>query len=208
MPRIIIPRTKISKESFTTKRSLIFVGLTAICGGYILFLAIAAPEQLAEATTAATDVVCSGCVGSTDIGTGQVRSVDIGDGQVASQDIGTGQVRSVDIGDGQVGSVDIGTGQVASVDIQDNTITSADLGNVISIVQGQPFGIGAGASSGGNVDCPSGKILTGGGFLVSGDGADHVRVTDSHPEDANTWVFRGFNGGTSIADLHPYALCV
>jgi hypothetical protein len=30
--------------------------------GYIMFLAILAPEQLAEATTAATDLICDGAI--------------------------------------------------------------------------------------------------------------------------------------------------
>ena len=63
------------------------VAAAAICGGYLMFLGILAPQQLAEATTAATNVVCNGCVGSSDIGNGQVRSIDIGDGTVRSVDI-------------------------------------------------------------------------------------------------------------------------
>jgi hypothetical protein len=87
--------TKIAnKEFLTTKLTLIIiVGLAAACGGYILFLAILAPQQLAEATAAASDVVCSGCVGSGDIGNGQVRSADIGDGSITTVDIGTGQAK-------------------------------------------------------------------------------------------------------------------
>jgi hypothetical protein len=199
MPKIILPAAKINKESLTTKRSLILIGLTAVCGGYLLFLAIAAPQQLAEATTtAASNVVCSGCVGSS----------DIADNSILSADISNGRIFSEDIRDGQVGSVDIGTGQVTTGDIQDNGITSADLGNVITIEPGVPTEIPAGFDSSGKVDCPSGKILTGGGFLVTGDGQSHVRVIHNHPQDANTWVVTGFNGGTANAVLQPYALCV
>jgi hypothetical protein len=122
--------TKIAneKESLTTKLTLIIVGLTAaICGGYILFLAILAPQQLAEATTAATNLVCNGCVGSSDIADNSIQSVDIGNGQVTTTDIGTGQVRTGDIPDGEVYSVDIRDGQVGSADILDGQVSTADI---------------------------------------------------------------------------------
>jgi hypothetical protein len=131
--------TKINKESLTTKRSLILIGLSAACGGYLLFLAVLAPQQLAEATTAATNVVCNGCVGSGDIADSTIQSVDIRNGHVANADIATdavtsgkilnGQVGSADIGTGQVGSADIGTGQVGSVDIGDGQVAAGDIAN-------------------------------------------------------------------------------
>jgi hypothetical protein len=128
---------------------------------------------------------------------------------VTTGEIADDTILSRDIRNGQVGSVDIGQGQVATGDIQDNGITSADLGNVVTIVQGSSIGISAGASNSGQVDCPSGKILTGGGFFVTGLGARDIRVLDSHPVDANTWQVGGFHGGISEgATIHPYALCV
>ena len=51
----------------TTKSSPVVLALAAAVvsvGGYLLFLAILSPEQLAEATAAASDLVCSGCVGT------------------------------------------------------------------------------------------------------------------------------------------------
>jgi hypothetical protein len=196
MPRIIIPRTKINKESFTTKRSLIFIGLTAICGGYLLFLAIAAPQQLAEATTAAaSNVVCSGCVGSS----------DIADNSILSADIGNGRIFSEDIRDGQVGSVDIGTGQVTTGDIQDNGITSADLGNVVTIVVGSQVTVNPGGFQQASADCPSGKILTGGGFHST---STEARVFDNFPIDVNTWRVAVVNlSVNSDIGLNAYALC-
>jgi hypothetical protein len=53
------------REMLRTKSNLIVLALAAAIvsvGGYVLFLAILAPEQLAEATAAATDLVCNGCV--------------------------------------------------------------------------------------------------------------------------------------------------
>jgi hypothetical protein len=182
--------TKIAnKESLTTKRNLILIGLTtAVCGGYILFLAIAAPQQLAEATTAATNVVCNGCVGS--------------------RDIGDNSIQSVDIANGQVGSVDIGQGQVATGDIQDNGITSADLGNVITRVLGESVTLAGGEKGFRSATCPFGKILTGGGFFATGNEAHMVHVYDSHPADANTWSVSAHNQGAPVASVTPYALCI
>ena len=109
-----------------------------------------APQQLAEATAAATDLVCSGCVGTTDIANNAVTSGKIGSGQVGNGDIATDAVTTTKIKGGEVKnsdlatsavtsskisdtagvqSVDIVNGQVTSADIGDVTITSADIAN-------------------------------------------------------------------------------
>jgi hypothetical protein len=231
--------TKINKESLTTKRSLILIGLSAACGGYLLFLAVLAPQQLAEATTAATDVVCNGCVGSGDIAdstiqsvdirnghvanadiatdavtsgkilNGQVASVDIGTGQVGSVDIGTGQVASVDIGTGQVGSVDIGTGQVASVDIGTGQVATADIASgaiQLSLSrQTSDAALPPGAAAIVTVECPSGTILTGGGY----SGGDPVIVTENLPADPDRWWVKAHNTSPDIhSSVTAYALCI
>jgi hypothetical protein len=170
---------KIIIEQLTTKLTLIIIGLTAGSG------------LLIPATYASFHPVTTG-----EIADDTIRSADISN---------TAGVQSVDIVNGQVGSVDIGTGQVASVDIQDNTITSADLGNVITRVQGSGININPSETEFAFVDCPSGQLVTGGGFTTSNV---NLRVTTSHPHDANTWVAEGVNQGTSEATLVGYALCV
>jgi hypothetical protein len=201
--------TFLNKESLTTKRTLTFIGLTAVCSGYILFLAILAPQQLAEATTAATNVVCNGCVSTTDIADGTIQSRDIRDGQVTTSDIGTGQVRNVDIGPGQVtsdkisdingvNSEDIVDGEITAADIDDDTIqpnVQVVSGTIVTVQPGEP-----GLAS---VDCPDGTVLTGGGYL----GHPNIQVYDSLPIDANTWAADGFgeNGG---GGLQAYAVCM
>ena len=182
----IIP-TKINKESLTTKLTLIIVGLTAGSG------------LLIPATYASFHPVTSG-----EIADGTIQSVDIGNGQVRTEDIGTGQVRTGDILDGQVYSVDIRNGQVGSSDIQDDGITSADLGNVVTIVQGLTLSVSSNAIGAQSAHCPSGKIVTGGGFFADLT----IRVIISYPQDDNTWQVQGFNAGAQDAALTPYALCV
>jgi len=58
-------------------------------------LTTSAPQQLAEATVAASDVVCSGCVGTSDIADGAVTSAKIGSGQVANSELATSAVTSI-----------------------------------------------------------------------------------------------------------------
>jgi hypothetical protein len=202
--------TKINKESLTTKRSLILIGLSAACGGYLLFLAVLAPQQLAEATTAATDVVCNGCVGSGDIADSTIQSVDIRNGHVANADIATDAVTSGKILNGQVASVDIGTGQVASVDIGTGQVATADIASgaiqlSLSRQTSDAAALPPGAAAIVTVECPSGTILTGGGY----SGGDPVIVTENLPADPDRWWVKAHNTSPDIhSSVTAYALCI
>src|ERR671918_1304581 len=79
----------------------VLVAAVVISVGYIMALAILAPQQLAEATAAATDLVCSGCVGTSDIADSAVTSAKIGSGQVANSDLASSAVTTTKIGSGQ-----------------------------------------------------------------------------------------------------------
>ena len=186
MPRIIIPRTKIKKESLTSKRTSIFIGLTtaaaaAVCGGYILFLAVLAPQQLAEATTAATNLVCNGCVGSGDIADGSIQSRDIRDGQV--------------------GSVDIGQGQVARGDIQNDAIRP----NILEI-NGDVVTVNPNESKHSFIDCPPGTKVTGGGYSMSAD--PDIVVYENGKTGSESWIVNVFNGDTSSISFHGEVYCI
>jgi hypothetical protein len=185
----------------TTKPGLVVLALVAAVvsvGGYVLFLAVLAPEQLAEATAAATDLVCAGCVGTSDIADSAVTSAKIGSGQVKTTDLGASAVTSAKIGDGQVTSADIADGTISSTDIASGAIQ-------ITRVQGSTLQIGPGGAGTQTVNCPRGEILTGGGFSAS----NSIRVGRSIPLDADTWEVFGFNqSGNNQGVLTPYALCV
>jgi hypothetical protein len=212
--REMLRRTTTTTNTTTKPTRTVFVLVAAaaavLFGGYITALAVLAPEQLAEATAAASDVVCSGCVGTSDIASSAVTSAKIGSGQVANSDIANDAVGSAKIAAGQVANSDIASSAVTTGKISDGTITSADIGNVISIVQGDPIALGTeGFTTTGSATCPTGKILTGGGFFATGVAAGNARVTSNHPADANTWTVSGFNAGTNDdVRLHPYALCI
>ena len=117
---------------------------------------------------------------------------------VTTGEIADETIRSRDILNGQVGSVDIGTGQVATVDIRNDAIRPN-----IQIVSEQ-MSIPAMSSRGFEVDCPDGRIVTGGGYF----GSTGVHVYKSSPLDANTWHFSGRNTINSDLSLTGYALCI
>ena len=181
-------------EQLTTKLTLIIIGLTA------------GSALLVPATYASFHPVTSG-----EIADNTIQSVDIGNGQVRTEDIGTGQVRTGDILDGQVYSVDIRNGQVGSVDIGDGQVTSADLASgaiqVTKVVNA--VDISPGEFRAQTAECPSGKILVGGG-VGGGSGAagPSIHITDSWPQSATFWYVGGWNISDGPASLSAFALCV
>lgn len=66
-----LKRREMLRTTTTIPTRIVFVLVAAavanISVGYVLALAILAPEQLAEATAAATDLICDKCVGTSDI---------------------------------------------------------------------------------------------------------------------------------------------
>jgi hypothetical protein len=137
----------LKKEALTDKpRKTIFVLVSvvaAISVGYILALAILAPQQLAEATAAASDLICSGCVGTSDIADSAVTTGKIGTSQVTNTDIATNAVTTGKISDtAGVQSVDIVNGQVANSDLATSAVSSSKISDTagvqsVDIVNGQ-----------------------------------------------------------------------
>jgi hypothetical protein len=213
---------------------IIFVLVAAVAVlsvGYIMALAILAPQQLAEATAAASDLICSGCVGTTDIADSAVTSAKIGSGQVANSDLATSAVTSAKIGSGQVAnsdlatsavtssrisdtigvqSVDIVNGQVSSADIADHTITGTDIAdgaiNILQrIVVGNEVSVPPFHAEIARANCQPGEGLTGGGFYTSSDG---LKIQSSRPEDGDTWGAVARNeSNDNTAYVIAYALC-
>jgi hypothetical protein len=133
-------RTKTITTTTLNKPSPIVFGLIAavvVSAGFIAGLAILAPQQLAEAAVTATDVICSGCVGTSDIADSAVTTAKIGSGQVGNSDLATDSVTTAKIGSGQVGNTDIadsavttakiGSGQVGNGDIATNAVTTGKI---------------------------------------------------------------------------------
>jgi hypothetical protein len=127
---------------------------------------------------------------------------------VTSGEIADGTIRSADISntDG-VRSADIVNGQVASVDIQDDTITSADLASgAIEITRvAESVDVPPGESMFKIVSCPSGTLVTGGGFYVTG--SDSL-IVGSYPASTQSWYAQAFNKSDFTQQLTAYAVCV
>jgi hypothetical protein len=194
-----------------TRIVFVLVAAAAVLSvGYITALAVLAPEQLAEATAAASDVICDKCVGTTDIADSAVTGAKIGSGQVKNSDIAGNAVTSAKIADGQVFSSDIAAVTIGATDLADSAVTTSKLagGAVkpnVQIVEGSPVGISPGGFSGDTVDCPAGTILSGGGFHL---GSNEVIIQLSRPIDENTWVANAYNGArTASNSIQVYALC-
>ena len=195
----------------TTKPSrIVFVlvaAAAAVSVGYITALAILAPEQLAEATVTASDVVCSGCVGTTDIANSAVTGAKIGSGQVKNSDIGANAVTSGKIADGQVFSSDIADVTIGSADIADSAITSSKLagGAVKPNLQVVSEAITMPARSINNfveVNCPGSSIITGGGFSTTGS------IFQSGPSFPGRWIVGAHNNDNVDHGLRAFAICL
>jgi hypothetical protein len=227
----------------TTKSTVVVFALVAavvVSVGYITTLAVLAPKQLAEATAAATDLVCNGCVGTTDIASNAVTTGKIANGQVKAPDIATDAVTAAEIGSSQVGnseiaddavtsakigddqvttfdisdslgviSADIGDGRVFSIDIGDGQVSNRDIANDaiqpnVQRVEGTITPIAAGSTKSITLDCPAGRILSGGGFAV----VVGVQVLASSPLDGDTWEVVARNQNPVNTGFRAYALCI
>ena len=185
----------------TTRIAIFAIVATAVVSvGYIMTLAILAPEQLAEATAAASDLVCSGCVGTSDIADSAVTGSKIGSGQVANSDLGSSAVTGSKISDtAGVQSVDIVNGQVTTEDIASGAIAINH-----HVIIGAPVNVEPGETTSTTIDCPAGEIMTGGGFSSE----PQIRVFISAPLDDNTWMVQGINEGETSATLAASVSCI
>jgi hypothetical protein len=64
--------------------------------------------------------------------------------------------------------------------------------------------INAGASAGTQVSCPSGSLLSGGGFADQ----ENAVVYNSSPTNGSTWEADLTNNGTASTELSVYAMCL
>ncbi|MFD5430272.1 YncE family protein, partial [Streptomyces sp. NPDC127084] len=92
----------------------------------------------------------------------------------------------------------VDSNNVSVINTTDNTVlTTIPVGT-------QPVGVTVGAVPGqATVDCPSGSVLTGGGFKLTGPAPDDLT---SQPVD-DTWLVSGQNETQKPLTLTPYALC-
>jgi hypothetical protein len=176
------------------------VVVAVISVSYITALAVLAPQQLSEATTAATDLVCNGCVGTSDIANSAVSSAKIGAGQVTGSDIGNIAVTTGKISDTNgVRSVDIVNGEVKTEDIASGAIhPNVEIRRLTLLLNPQ---------SSGHLDikCPPGQNVTGGG---SWNDQQNVRVMRDSPGDYDMWMIEASNGNNYGVQVDGFAVCM
>ena len=175
--------TFLNKEGLTTKLTLIIIGLTAGSG------------LLIPATYASFHPVTTG-----EIADNTIQSVDIRNGEVRLADIATNAVTSGKISDTNgVYSVDIADGQVAAVDIANDAIKPN-----VQIVIGD-MTLPAGSVNTIMLMCPTGTLVTGGGFAKENEAVD---ILASISVGSDRWFVSASNGGVGDALINARALCI
>lgn len=125
---------------------------------------------------------------------------------VSSQTIVNGQVQTVDLANNAVTTAKIADGAITSEKLAEG-VGGGDIELSIQRVTDE-IQIPPNTESAVSVDCPTGTILTGGGFDHFG-AQSNIQVTQSIPVDENTWQVFGVNKSTTGAFfLGAYALCV
>ena len=108
-----------------------FIAIAAFAaGGFVM-----SPVPQAIAAVIATDVQCTGCVGTADMAGNAITSVKIKDGEVKTDDIAAGAVGSLRIKDNDVKAQDIASGAVGTSEIADGAIIYGDVSKNFIVVE-------------------------------------------------------------------------
>ena len=150
----------------------------------VVFSAITVPSVVAQSTS------------SPPIRANSVTSGSIKDGEVKTPDLANNAVTSEKIAPSTIQAGDIADGVIPSGSIQLN----------MHIVEGSTIVLDYGELEGNQIDCPSGEIVTGGGYEAN----VAVQIMANRPLDENTWNVAGFNPNTEggAGQFHGYAVCV
>lgn len=163
---------------------------------------VMSPVPQAIAAVIATDVQCTGCVGTADLAGNAVTSVKIKDGEVKTDDIAAGAVGSLRIKDNDVKTQDIAPGAVTKAKL------GADVLDTITTTRRIVTGIAVnpGASWYGQVACLTGEAMTGGGYsgYTLNNGLQFER---SFPTSTNSWRVEAANPTSSTQYFDVYVVC-
>jgi hypothetical protein len=132
-----------------------------------------------------------------------VATAGIGDNAVTTPKIADGAVTTPKIGDAAVTDGKVADDSLTGAKINESTLGSPLLRNV-EIVADTSVSNSTDATKSIGVDCPAGKLLTGGGASVRvpflGNAVD-VAITDSGPSDG---IFSGIDPGRWVATASEY----
>jgi hypothetical protein len=160
--------------------SKLVVALIAIV---VVFSAMTVPSVVAQSTT--SPPIRANSVTSGSIKDGEVKTADLADGAVTSAKIADGTIQEQDIADGVIPD---GGGALPSVHIVKSGFVTVP-----------PQGLSVG-----ELDCPSGEKLTGGGF----DAFTSGEVTENFPADEDTWHVAVANNRDVESLFSVYAICI
>ncbi len=152
----------------------------------VVFSAITVPSVVAQSTS------------SPPIRANSVTSGSIKDGEVKTADLANNAVTSP-----KKSATD---GAIQAGDIADGVIPSGGIQLNMHIVEGSTIVLDDGELEGNQIDCPSGEIVTGGGYEAN----IAVQIMANRPLDENTWNVAGYNPNTEggAGQFHGYAVCV
>jgi len=205
----------------------------------LLALACAATVFAVQPAAAqlATNVICNGCVGSTDIANGDVRNQDLANNAVNSAKVQNGTLTGADVANNSLTGSDVSGNSVPSSDLSNEagadgtggnqsfalspadiavrqvTITAPSAGRVIVNASGyfffSPSGIGrCSITTGGTIDFNNLIYSRSSG----GSESDAWGATRIYIQAANTTTYRlvcdEFNGTVSVADTQLNAIFV
>lgn len=155
-----------------------------------LMLALWAPTP-ATATTA-SNVICSGCISSTDIAASTIVGGDVRDGSLQGKEItsgtitdlqiGAGAVKAGELATGAVGADEIAAGAVGSSEIADGSIAMADLAFTPATLAAVGAMLGGAPYSGRTVTTASADGLST-AVLIGSDGLPAIAYSDATSGD-------------------------
>jgi hypothetical protein len=160
-----------------------------------------------------SDKIANDEVTSEDIEDGTITTTDIAEGTIPPAGGGTPEdnsVNSATIVDGEVTSADIGDGQVTTADLANGAVTQDKIASdAIQLTTHRVSnfgGVAAGIVLSVSASCPSGEILTGGGYSMNSLGLE-VFFTGPDLSGRNIWTVDAFNPTQSEIRLDVFAVC-
>ena len=169
---------------------MVGIGLVAFAAGAFL----ASPELRAYASTIANDVICNGCVGTSDLAGNAVTATKIKDGEVKAAEIATNAVGASEVAPDAVGGSELQGvtkllfGQCVPTDFQKtSSVTAGFVLDVVCNIAGVDGDDSATATLNGGTDC----------FKVANVLPSTGGVTVSVRNDCSSNATLGF--GTTIA---------
>src|SRR5262245_4501911 len=153
-------------------------------GFLALFLVLTGGVAYAANTVFSSDIV-DGQVKTADIGNGEVKIADIAAGAVATDEIGTNQVRSVDVRDDSLTRGGLTEADLASDSVGFNEFKFGTLPDFTSTSQASTANDTTTFKEQ-QAHCVGGEVV-GGGYVITGTAANVFR---SYAVDADSWLVR------------------